>query len=203
MSQQQSFGGTSIPGDANIEFIQGNDDVNTPPNPATHILQFIGDSSKGVSVKNTGTYQETVSVAFSTTTSPGVASFNDADFTVTDGLVSLIGSEGFKWNVVTSISPTNPIQIVANNGYICNGTNQVTFILPVAPNIADEFKIISNTSTFQITENGSQQICIGTASSTAGSGNLTSNSTGDQVDFMYMGANIFRGFAPQGTLTLQ
>lgn len=113
-----------------------------------------------------------------------------------------VSSTGFTWNVVTSVSPVNPIQIVAQNGYICNGASLVTFILPLAPSIGDTFIILSNTARFQITENGSQQICIGTASSTAGTGNATSNSTGDQVEFVYVGGNIFRGFAPQGTITL-
>ena len=111
-------------------------------------------------------------------------------------------STGFTWNTVTSASPTNPIQIVAENGYICDGVSQVTFVLPLAPNIGDTFIIISNTAKFQITENGGQQICIGTAASTTGSGNATSNSTGDEVEFVYEGGNIFRGFAPQGTITL-
>lgn len=113
-----------------------------------------------------------------------------------------VSTTAMNWQTVTSASPTNPIQIVKENGYICNGVSQVTFILPLAPTIGDTFIILSNTSTFQITENGGQQICIGTAASTAGSGNCTSNSTGDQVEFVYVGGNIFRGFAPQGTLTL-
>src|SRR6185369_10331448 len=87
---------------------------------------------------------------------------------------------GFTWNSVTSVSPTNPIQIVSQNGYVCDGVSMVTFILPLAPIIGDTFIIISNTARFQITQNGSQQICIGTAASTIGvTGNATSNSTGD------------------------
>jgi hypothetical protein len=111
-------------------------------------------------------------------------------------------STAFMWNVVTSTSPTNPIQIVAENGYICDGSSLVTFLLPLGPSIGDTFIIISNTARFQINENGSQQIAIGTSSSTAGSGNATSNSTGDQVQFVYVGGNIFRGFSPQGTISL-
>jgi hypothetical protein len=111
-------------------------------------------------------------------------------------------STGFNWNSVTSVSPLNPIQIVAENGYICDGSSLVTFLLPLAPLIGDTFIIISNTSRFQINENGSQVIAIGTASSTAGSGNAASNSTGDEVEFVYVGGNIFRGFAPQGVISL-
>lgn len=111
-------------------------------------------------------------------------------------------SSGFTWNTVTSLAPVNPIQISAENGYICNGVAIVTFRLPLAPAIGDDFIIISNTARFQILQNGGQQICIGTAATTPGIGNLISNSTGDKVEFVYVGGNIFRGFAPQGTATL-
>lgn len=106
----------------------------------------------------------------------------------------------FNWNVVTSAD--NIVQIEVQNGYICDGVSLVVFLLPLAPIIGDMFIIISNTARFQINENGSQQLCIGTAAATAGSGNLTSNSTGDKIEFVYVGGNIFRGFAPQGTVTL-
>ena len=109
---------------------------------------------------------------------------------------------GMNWQAVTSIAPINPIQIIANNAYVCNGALLVTFLLPLAPALGDSFIILSNTSRFQINENGGQQICIGSSSSTAGAGNALSNSTGDQVQFVYVGGNIFRGFAPQGTITL-
>jgi hypothetical protein len=109
---------------------------------------------------------------------------------------------GFTWNVVTSVSPTNPIQIVAQNGYICTGVALVTFLLPLAPTIGDTFKIFSNTSRFQITQNGGQTITIGTATSSSGSGTVTSYSAGDEVTISYMGTNSFQSEPPQGTLTV-
>jgi hypothetical protein len=124
---------------------------------------------------------------------------------ITNGPNSIIisaTSTGPVWQVVDSLVPPNPIQILNNNGYICNGGVLVTFLLPLAPTIGDSFVLISNTARFRINENGSQQICIGTSVATAGSGNATSNSTGDAVEFIYLGNNIFRGFAPQGTITL-
>ena len=115
--------------------------------------------------------------------------------------ITAIGSE-FSWVVVTSSSPLNPIQIDTQTGYICDGSSLVTFLLPLAPVIGDSFIIMSNTSRFKVTENGAQQICIGTAASTAGSGNCQSNSVGDYVEMVYMGGNVFRSFAPQGTITV-
>src|SRR5271169_461711 len=201
MSQQQAFGESGPSGAPNIEFVEGNDSVVVGPDPTTHILQILGDTTKGVTVDNTAPYQETVSVAFATTSTPGVASLNPTDFTVTSGEVSLT-APGFNWSIVTSISPVNPIQIVQGDGYICNGSSQVTFILPLAPVLGPVCTIISNTATFQITENGSQQIRIGAQISTAGSGTATSNTIGDVLELIYVGSNIFICKAPEGIITL-
>lgn len=108
----------------------------------------------------------------------------------------------FTWNSVTSLSPTNPIQIVSQNGYVCNGISQVTLLLPLAPNFGDEFIVISNTSTFKITQNGAQVMRIGAHITTGGSGTVTSNTVGDFVQFVYVGANTFLSFSPQGTLSI-
>ena len=73
MSQQQSFGSTGIPGAANIEFVAGNTGGNVPPNPATHVINIIGDTAQGVHVNgNAGTYTETITMDSATTTQPGV-----------------------------------------------------------------------------------------------------------------------------------
>lgn len=111
-------------------------------------------------------------------------------------------SSSFTWNLVTSVSPTNPIQIVAENAYICTGSSLVTFILPLAPSIGDTFLVLSLTSRFEITENGFQVIQIGVNKSTAGSGNATSNVSGDFIELVYVGSNIFFSFSPQGTINL-
>jgi hypothetical protein len=108
----------------------------------------------------------------------------------------------FTWNLVTSVSPANPIQILAENGYSCQGSSLVTFILPLAPSFGDTFVILSTTARFQITANAGQQMRVGNVISTAGSGTATSNAAGDYVEMVYVGSNIFQSFAPQGTLTL-
>jgi hypothetical protein len=113
------------------------------------------------------------------------------------------GDGGFNWVAVTSASPTNPIQIVRNTGYICNGVSQVTFTLPLTGALGDSFIVFSNTATFQIAENGAQVIQIGTGSSTAGAGTATSNSAGDSLELTYIGGNVFAAVTPpQGTITL-
>lgn len=115
--------------------------------------------------------------------------------------ITFTGTTGaFTWNVVTSAN--NIVQLVASNGYICSGVSQVIFLLPLAPTVGDEFKIVSYTSKFQITQNGGQQMRLGTQITTAGSGTVTSNSAGDTVDFVYVGGNVFLELDMQGTLTV-
>jgi hypothetical protein len=111
-----------------------------------------------------------------------------------------VSSSGFTWNVVTS--SMNVVQIVVENGYICNGSSLVEFLLPLAPSIGDSFMILSNTARFQIDENGSQQMRIGAVLTTAGSGYVISNTVGDRVEFTYVGGNLFISNPPQGTLTV-
>lgn len=201
MSQQQWFVGSgNPPASPNVQFIQGDDAVPVGPNPTTHVINVLGDATKGVSTSNTAPYTETITVAFATTSTPGVASFDPNDFSVVNGLVSLAGVEGFKWNVVTSAM--NPITIMEDNGYICNGGTPIAFVLPPTPTIGRGFTIISNQTTFSITENVLQQMFVGTKSSTAATGSLVSGALGDQAAFIYMGLNIFRAFAPQGNLVL-
>ena len=124
----------------------------------------------------------------------------------TSGVANIITinvtASGFTWNLVTSLVPVNPIQIVASNAYSCQGGVLVTFILPLTPTFGDTFIIASTTARFQIAANGGQQMRVGNVISTAGSGTLTSNSGGDFVEFVYMGSNIFQSFSPQGTLSI-
>jgi hypothetical protein len=78
----------------------------------------------------------------------------------------------------------------------------VIFILPLVATIGDEFKVASYTATFQINQNGAQQMRIGTEITTAGSGNVASNSAGDAVDMIYVGSNTFLNLDVQGTITV-
>lgn len=131
----------------------------------------------------------------------------NAQFVTVDSTTGQLGvtssSIGFAWNTVTSASPTNPIQILVENGYICAGASLVTFLLPLAPSVGDTFKIFSFTSRFQIIPNGGQQIVIGTVTGLSGAtGTATSNSSGDEITITYMGGNVFQSEAPQGTITV-
>jgi len=68
-------GGTAVDG---IEFIQGNDGVNVPSNPTTHILFLTGDNTQGVDLSgNAGTYTETITMFDATTAQKGVVLLAD------------------------------------------------------------------------------------------------------------------------------
>lgn len=110
---------------------------------------------------------------------------------------------GLTWNTVTSVSPANPIQISANNAYICTGSSQVTFLLPDIPNIGDPFVIVGSSTTFLINQNSSQQIRIGEGISTAGSGSAQSENIGDCLQLTYVGSNVFQSISPpEGSIIL-
>jgi len=111
-----------------------------------------------------------------------------------------VNSIGFTWNLVTSAD--NTVQILAKNGYSCQGALLVTFILPLAPIFGDTFIVASTTARFQISANGGQQMRVGNIISSAGSGTCTSNTAGDFIEFVYLGSNIFQSFGPQGTVTI-
>jgi len=73
-------GGTSVDG---IEFIQGNDGVNVPSNPTTHILFLTGDNAQGVDLSgNAGTYTETITMFDATTAQKGVVLLADNPETI-------------------------------------------------------------------------------------------------------------------------
>ncbi len=65
--------GGITPVNPDIEFIQGNDGINVPPNPTTHIVLLLGDNAQGVDTSgNAGAYTETITMFDATTAQKGV-----------------------------------------------------------------------------------------------------------------------------------
>ena len=126
----------------------------------------------------------------------GVGGVNVVDDPLTNTLTISVSSGSFTWQIVTSAD--NVVQIVAENGYSCQGVSIVLFLLPLAPVLGDTFIVASTTARFQIAANAGQAMRIGNAISTPGAGTATSNAAGDVVEFVYMGSNIFQSFAPLG-----
>ena len=115
-------------------------------------------------------------------------------------LINITASSSFTWNIVTSAN--NPVQIVKNNGYICQGSSQIIFILPLSGSLGDPFSIFSQSARFQIQQNGGQQFQIGSQVTTAGAGTVASNTTGDFVSAILINNTFFLCMAPQGTLSI-
>ncbi len=68
-------GGDSVD---SIEFIQGNDGINVPANPTTHILFLEGDNTQGINLSgNAGTFTETITALNATTAQKGVTLLAD------------------------------------------------------------------------------------------------------------------------------
>ena len=65
--------GGITPVNPDIEFIQGNDGINVPPNPTTHIILLKGDNTQGVDTSgNAVTYTETITMFDATEAQKGV-----------------------------------------------------------------------------------------------------------------------------------
>ena len=194
MSQQQTFTGkNNTPGTPTIEFVQGNDAVNVGPDAITGAIMLLGDETKGVTVLNTGAHQETVSVAFATTSTPGVASFNPSDFNVVDGKVSLTGSLDNEW-----IDKATSFAAVSGSGYFITGTATAT--LPSSPSQGDSIAFLVDTSSIlTIQANTGQKIRIGSNIS-ASAGTCVNFVIGDSILLTYRSADTtwFSIGAPQG-----
>jgi hypothetical protein len=89
---------------------------------------------------------------------------------------------GFSWNVVNSGS--NPITLVAENGYISQGATQVVFVLPTVATVGSTYQIVGYQSSagvgnyWTITQNAGQFISFGPLKTTTGvGGSLTATTT--------------------------
>lgn len=110
----------SPPGTPNIEFITGNDNINVPPDPSTHVLKIIGNNTQGVSVTNTGTNELTVTVADATTTQKGVVLLGEVSSGITT-INSVLPDSSGNFNITATapytVTPgTNSVNIGDNGG---------------------------------------------------------------------------------------
>lgn len=94
----------------------------------------------------------------------------------------------FNWQVVTSAD--NPVNLVAENGYISKGAGPVQFVLPASASIGDTFKIIGYGNLWTISQNAMQSITIGIKTSTVGvTGSVSATVISDSIDLVCVTAN--------------
>lgn len=150
--------------------------------PVSGILNVTANTVQGITV--TGSGNTLAITAFNATTAvKGVASFNPADFTVTNGAVSLISNPGTDWTVVTASTDN----LVTHTGYFANNATSVTFTLPATASVGDSFQVVAMhaTGTFIIAQNASQSIQVGNVVTTTGvGGSLTSTDIGDWIEIV-------------------
>ncbi len=93
-----------------------------------------------------------------------------AGVTITNGAGSITissGTGGLTWSVIT-VDQT----VVVGNGYICNKAGLLTLTLPASPAVGDMFAVtgINTALGWKIGQPATQQIFMGTSSTTVGTG---------------------------------
>ena len=102
--------------------------------------------------------------------------------------ISATGSGGFTWTHVTGTTQT----MASNNGYIADNAGLVTLALPATSTIGDEIQIIGRgAGGWAVSQAASQQIIIGSSSTTAGvGGSIASTNRRDAVYLVCTAANL-------------
>lgn len=155
-------------------------------------LSFANSSDISVSTQNPLVWKPYATQGTSITATVGTSSFNQSDFTVTNGFVSLTGAAGFDWNDINQ--STQPANLVANNGYICQagGTGNVSSALPSASRVGDLIEItLDGATSWTITQAVGQQIRLGISQTTSGvGGSIVSTQQGDSLRMVCSVANL-------------
>ncbi len=111
-----------------------------------------------------------------------------------------VSGGGFTWVDATGATQTIAVQ----NGYLTDRGGGVSYSLPATAAIGDTFIILGKLGLATITQAASQQILIGSSSSTSGAtGTCVSNNVGDSITLTCITTNnIFRASSVVGTWTL-
>ncbi len=168
-------------------------------------------SSAGFGVAATGFVTLATSVPQLFTANTGTATPSSNNLNVLGGggiqtagsgatLTIAVSGGGFLWTDVT----TTPQAISVQNGYLTDRGGGVSYSLPTTASIGDTFIILGKLGLATITQAASQQILIGSSSSTSGAtGTCVSNNIGDSITLVCTTANnIFRATSVIGTWTL-
>jgi len=179
--------------------------------PATALLQ-----ATSITAGWTGTLSGTrggtgVNNGASTMTYGGSVTFSGAfttTFTVTATTSVTLPTSGTlatTSQVITNVSQaSSSATLAANSRYATNnGASLVTYTLPTSPTVGDTYIIIGGSSGgWTVHQNASQQIHIGSNSTTSGvGGSLSSSNQYDCVTISCVASNTFTAYGIQGNLT--
>ena len=115
--------------------------------------------------------------------------------------VTAFNPSGFPWTNVTGATQT----LAVNNGYITDNTN-VTYTLPASASLGDTIKIVGKLGITTIAQNANQQILVGSASSTVGTGgSVAGTNVGDCIELICItsgASTVYRAASFVGNLTV-
>lgn len=118
----------------------------------------------------------------STAGAPAAATLTaGAGISITNGSNAITISNtagGFAWTDVTTATQA----LVAQNGYVTDRGDGVTYTLPATGTFGDEIRIVGKLGLATIAQNAGQQILLGSSSSTVGvAGSLAATNVGDCI----------------------
>ena len=135
----------------------------------------------------------------------GTITSSAGTITVTVGAGTLnleVAAGGFTWTDITSATQA----MVVENGYISDKTGGVTFTLPATATLGAEIIVVGKLGLWTIDQNASQQIVVGSASSTVGTGgSVASTNVGDCISLIAIvsgSSTIWRAQYFVGNLTI-
>jgi hypothetical protein len=143
---------------------------------------------------------------------PSIASLiAGTGITITPGAGSItIAAPATDASATVLANPTSSQTLAANTTYICTNTSVgiTTFTLPASPTAGNFYRIIGGGSQgWKVAQNASQQIFIGSLSTTAGTGgSVNSTTTGgsstDSIVIWCQSSTVFLGVVYNGQVTL-
>jgi hypothetical protein len=163
---------------------------------ATGTLTFNGNATFGGAVACTGAV--TLAGAFTTVGANALTFTTTAATNLTLPTSGTLATTAQIGNLPFAVNTgTTAVQMVSNNRYASNGSARLVYTLPTAGSSAngDVLKIIgAGANGWQIAQNASDQIFIGTASTTAGTGGSVSSGTSegyDNIEITRIAANVW------------
>jgi len=111
-------------------------------------------------------------VGFATAIAGGINIIGSGPVTVTgdnvNTLTITVAGTGLTWSIVTSAN--NPVNLLANHGYIAKGAGVVNFVLPAASSVGEAFRIVGYGNLWTLSQNAGQSVTIGFVTSSVGVG---------------------------------
>lgn len=157
---------------------------------------------------NSGSQLTNGQILIGSTSNPPVASALTAgsNISIVNGAgsitISATGSTGIMWNNITAATQT----MSPNMGYVTDRSSLVTLTLPTTAAFGTMLYIQGlGSGGWTVAQNASQQIIVGSSSTTAGvSGSLSSTNQSDSIALLCVTANLTWTSlgAPQGILSL-